>query len=631
MSSEEPTRLGKIWCDNAAMKKLLAVIAIALVAAAAIWIFSRVQLANQLATVPELLPSTTLVLAEMPNAKRVRERWHMSDLNQIWREPAVRSWLQKPLSHLNGKNENGQGLDQFLALGPTNLFVAMTSLEQNEPKFVGGFHFTESPERARAFVNQRTSSWWPKAKELKREIITYKQHKIEVVSLSRFVFASTDYDHWFFAANNVETLKAVFDRAARQNDRGEISLRDDKVFAAAQKHLPLELAGMIFFNPQPFVDKLLPLISMTGQSIPARQLEVLKSIHSVTASFGLEHGKMRETDFVAMPRAGLTKEIARPLLGAAGTDTLFYSASLMHWPGGIFSPASAFGGAFSTVLNQLSAAFSSHGVSIDDLPTAFGDEFETMANWSAETRFPALVGSMPVRDFDRARKIVEALVSIPIEGTEWTHEEKNGATVFTVQPFGSQLPLVPTISLSGSAIYLGTEPGAIENLQSRLAKPARELENSPRFRDAVALVPKGDCAFNYVDTQLIWERLDAALRPFLAIGATLYPALGKGVDLSKIPPAEVITKHLSPIVMSQRYDKEGYVTESVGPVTFRAATLGLGVAVGGSLVYLRQGLQDGGILSSTPNTPPISATPSASATSSSATPTLTPTPPSGSP
>src|SRR6185369_5631206 len=122
----------------------------------------------------------------------------------------------------------------------------------------------------------------------------------------RFIFASVAYDHWFFAANDLATLKSVLDRAARQNDRGETSLLDDKVFAAAQKHLPLELAGMIFFNPQPFVDKLLPLITMTGQSIPSRQLEILKSIHSVTAALGFDRGKMRETDFVAMSRAGLT-------------------------------------------------------------------------------------------------------------------------------------------------------------------------------------------------------------------------------------------------------------------------------------------------------------------------------------
>jgi hypothetical protein len=47
------------------------------------------------------------------------------------------------------------------------------------------------------------------------------------------------------------------------------------------------------------------------------------------------------------------------------------------------------------------------------------------------------------------------------------------------------------------------------------------------------------------------------------------------VDLAKIPDAQVIMKHLSPIVDSQRYDRDGYVAESIGPITFNDATIGL--------------------------------------------------------
>ncbi len=106
-------------------------------------------------------------------------------------------------------------------------------------------------------------------------------------------------------------------------------------------------------------------------------------------------------------------------------------------------------------------------------------------------------------------------------------------------------------------------------------------------------MPVGDSAFNYVDTRLFYERIDAAVRPLLLMGATLYPALGQSVDLSKLPPPEAIAKHLSPIVMSQRYEENGYVTESAGPVTFRLATIGLAGAVGGLFIHFREGLQAG--------------------------------------
>ena len=81
-----------------AMKKLLAVIVVALVTAATVWVIGRIQLANRLATVPELLPETTLALIEVPDFQRARTQWQRSDLCQIWHEPTVQAWLQKPLA-----------------------------------------------------------------------------------------------------------------------------------------------------------------------------------------------------------------------------------------------------------------------------------------------------------------------------------------------------------------------------------------------------------------------------------------------------------------------------------------------------------------------------------------------------
>ena len=121
------------------------------------------------------------------------------------------------------------------------------------------------------------------------------------------------------------------------------------------------------------------------------------------------------------------------------------------------------------------------------------------------------------------------------------------------------------------------------------AKPAESLQKTAAFKEAEARVGAAETAFNYIDTRLIFERTDAALRPLLLMSATFYPALGKKIDVSKIPPAEVIAKHLSPIVMSQRYIGDGYVTESVGPVTFTEATLGLGTAFAAGYIYYAHG------------------------------------------
>ena len=86
--------------------------------------------------------------------------------------------------------------------------------------------------------------------------------------------------------------------------------------------------------------------------------------------------------------------------------------------------------------------------------------------------------------------------------------------------------------------------------------------------------------FAYIDTQLLYSRLDASLRPMLLLAAAFMPAISSSVDLGKLPSPEAITKHLSPIVSSQRYERDGYVAESVGPITFNQLVLSLAILSG---------------------------------------------------
>lgn len=582
------------------MKKLLAVIVVALVAATTWWVIERVQLAKRLATVPELLPMTTLLLVEVPDFQRTRTQWHGSDLYQIWREPTVQAWLQGPLARLRKDHGGRQALEDFLRLGPRHGFVALTALENNEPKLIGGFHFDKSPEEARTFVEQRKSELLLKTEGAKRETTVYEQHQIETVSVSHFVFASVCDNHWFFVANDLAVLKALLDRVDRRGEKAAAALPANAAFADATKHLPNDYEAFLFVDPRPFVEKLIPLVAMTGQSLPMDQLHRLKLVRTVASTFGFDHGKMHETDFVAMPRMSAEEKLKRRLLGVAGANTFFYSAACIHWPESMLSRSAPVPLGLPAALQQLTAALKARGIAEDDLRAAFGEELEIVGDWPADSRWPVLQAMLPVRDPARARKIAEALTSVEIAGTPWTRSEKNGATFYSAQPFGGIVPLQLAIAVSDQMMFAGSDAAAIEAALTRTASPAGELEKSAIFRDASKQVPAGESAFSYVDTRLLFERADAALRPLLLMGAAFSPGLGKNVDPAKLPPPEAIAKHLSPIVMSQRYDKEGYVTESLGPVTFREATIGLVGTLGGLFLNLPERFKGGGLLPTGP-------------------------------
>jgi len=600
------------------MKKLVAVLVIALVAAAAVWVAMRIQMAKRIAVAAELLPQTTLLLVELPDLQRTRTRWYESDLHQIWREPSLQTWLQKPLAHLPGKGSGHKTMENFFQLGPTRGFLALTSIESNEPKLIGGFHFDQSPVKARKFVEQLEADILAKTADAKRETILYQQHEIETVSVSHFVFARVYDNQWLFASNDVATLKALLDRVDHRREKRDGSLQESEPFAAAAKHLPAEYAGMVFLDPRPFVEKLMPLVAMTGQSLPMNQLQRLKQVRSVAAVVGFDHGKMRETDFVAMPQVGgVEQKLKRPLLGTAGAATFLYSASRVHWSDNLLAPSAPAAVGLPALVRQFIAAMSDRGISLDELRAAFGEEFEIIGDWPADAQWPTLVAALAVNDAGRGRKIAEALTSVEIAGTGWTRSDKNGATLYSLRPFGGFVPVFPTIAVSETMMIAGSDTSAVETTLSRVAQPAGELEKSAVFRDAVGQVPPAESAFNYVDTRLFYERADAAARSLLLMSASLYPALAQTLDFSKWPAPETIAKHLSPIVMSQRYDHDGYVTESVGPVTFREATIGLAVAVGGLFVFLQDGLKNHGLLPSSPTSPAtVPVTPSASPSAS---------------
>ena len=106
-------------------------IVIALVVAAAVWVVMRIQLAKRVAAVPELLPQNDTRCSSRCRIFSGRGRsWHESDLYQIWREPSVQAWLTKPLARLPKGGGGRQTLEDFLRLGPTHGFLALTSLEK---------------------------------------------------------------------------------------------------------------------------------------------------------------------------------------------------------------------------------------------------------------------------------------------------------------------------------------------------------------------------------------------------------------------------------------------------------------------------------------------------------------------
>ncbi len=307
---------------------------------------------------------------------------------------------------------------------------------------------------------------------------------------------------------------------------------------------------------------------------------MIERIQSFSHAMVFDGGKIRDIGFAAMPRLAEHK-LERTTLTLATADTLLYCAFIVNmeqqfeWAQ---EPAGA--GSMAAPLQMISNALSSAGVTKEDWKTAFGDEISMMAAWPASAKLPNAVLTVAVRDSARAKKIAGAITS----SSGWQKSSRNNAEYYSAPSSGVLAAVNPTVAVSDRLLVLGLDPASVDRIVTH-APAGNGLNGSENFRAASKLVPEPQQMFAYVDLAALYSRLDATLRPILQMSAAFVPSLSERLDPNKLPPTEVITKHLSAVVASQSYIDGGYRSESAGPITMGQAAIAAGAAYVGAMIF----------------------------------------------
>ena len=558
------------------MKRVLLLVIIGAVAAFGGWYVWNLSQKTSSAYVSVLLPRETIFLAHMPDFNQTRDQWHHSDIYLLYREPAVQDFLRKPLANFSKRDPASQTLQEIEQLDPKNAFIALTSIDNNSPKVVGGFRFQGSVAEAERVVGKWRSKLLEKNPGAKREKLQYERHEIELVTATPFTLA-TAYDRpWFFAATDLTELKGLLDHADRRAKNPMEILDTDEAYRAAVSRRPSNYAVFFYLQPKTFAKRLAALRAAI-QSSAANQRTMLEQVRSISGVTRFENGKINDLLFLGMPKLEQDVALTRSSLTLGTKETFFYLSMLLNLGEKIetLNQAAGIGGMVQKILQS----FFNSGITSDDWKAAFGAELGSLADWPSSAHWPSLLLTLPVLDSAKAGKVVEAVARTD-QGATWTQTEKDGVRYFSMQSPGSLIAITPTIALSNRILIAGFNPASVEEAVKRSGGTASELADSPTYKGAERLLPAPTNFFSYVDTALLYSRLDAALRPMLLMAAAFMPAMTKSVDLGKLPSPEVITKHLSPIVSSQRYDRDGYVAESIGPVTLDQSVIGLAIFSG---------------------------------------------------
>lgn len=569
------------------MKRFLLLVIVAALTAMALWYGLRGRWQKtSTAAVAALLPRDTLLLAHLPDFNRARADWHKTDLYQLWREPALQDFLQKPLARIPSRGAAGQKLQEFEALGMQDAFAAVTSWENNEVRFAGGFRFKGSEEEAEKIVGQWRAGLLEDSPEARRETVAYQQRSIQTVTQEGRMLATVYANQWFFAANNLASLQAILDRADGRNKDSSTTLAAAESFAAASRHLPANYATMFYARLDRYLGRLIDSAPKEA-TLPASQAELLRKVKGLSGAMAFDDGKIRDALFVEMPKVAEMGDLTRSSLALGTKETFLYAAAFLHLPRarGWPDPQAAGGAIVPGFLHRFVAAFAANGITLEEWHAAFGPEIGLVGDWPAGRPLPALFATLPVKDPARANKIIVAMTAAGGETATWTQAEKEGVRYFSMQSVGQVFALAPTVGLSNQMLLVGADAASVEAGMKRGVAGTSELAATKVFQIAQSSLPPAKQAFAYVDSALLYHRLDATLRPMLLMGAAFMPGIAENVDLSRIPTADVITKHLSPIVISQYYQKDGYVTESLGPVSIYQGVLGVAALRGVGAVY----------------------------------------------
>jgi len=583
------------------MRKLQLLILAAAVAAGVIWwAFYRTHHTSSLG-VASLLPKDTLALVHLPDFNRSRADWHRTDLYQLWHEPAVQEFLAKPRATAAVPERVGQTVDEISSFEMKDAFFAVVSIESSAWKWDGGFRCAGDIEKAAKLVEEWRTRILAGQPDLKHQTIDYQGRQIHNDTAGIIQIWTVWAGPWFFFANNLDNLKVLLDRADGRVKDASTTLSSDETFLAASKHMPASYAAMIFGRVAQLVEKLTPASEQTESS---DNLALVRQIRSFCAATAFDGGRMHDTVFVGVPKMAEAGNLTRASLPIATKDTFLYAASVLdlrkEMKPGWQTPGLGWLSGLEEIINSLSA----NGITLEDWKNAFGTEISLIGTWVTNSQWPSIVAAMPVRDTAKANQIVTMITASNSGDLQWRHREKDGAHYYSSGSGAQLFSLSPTIGLSDRVLVVGPDSGSVE-AAIKHATGSSELAATRNFQNAERAVPTAQQSFVYVDPALIYARFDTSLRPLLAMGAAFLPALADTVDVGKLPPAEVVSRHLSPTVMSQSYRGDGYVAESIGSLPFYQTVVGA-VAAGVIATSFAHSAEHGSVPLSFPTPSPSS-------------------------
>lgn len=537
------------------MKKLL-IIALVVLVGSVLWVIRGMGVSDAAL----LLPAETVAVVSLPDLPRSIMRWPQTTLAKIGVEPQMKAFLEQPLKYLTKHQGGDEAAGILWSLKPGRIFAATTSVSSSDAAILVGFQYwggKPAHDAAVARLRQEISAGSP-APEVKHE--SYQGADIASSTHGPVTIYNASHGQWGFISNNLTTLKAALDRAAGRLKEG--SLAESAKYKQVISHLAKEPDLLVYVQPQAFLDALLSVGQAFGaQQIP-EQFEQARKVDAVGIATKLDGANLSDSIFVLRPNPPDAGKLSHNSIKLTTKNTTLFSDFVMD-------------------LNQVAQAaplLAGSGLPAEKLlkllPEAFGPEAVVSFTWAEGQFIPSGLAALAVKD---SAKASEALQEILALFPTTTTTDLGGLKYYSFPELGSPFA-TPTFTLDEGYLFAGIDAASIDTIR-QAAKAGETLESSPTFVPVKEAYRSANEVFIYVDSRAVFERAYTFVRQFAPWAAATTPGLNEVVDLSKLPDAETIAKHLSPIIYSQSRLSDGYLVESTGPITLiQVGLVGAGIS-----------------------------------------------------
>ncbi len=537
-----------------------------------------------------LVPPETVLLLELPDLHTSATRWKETALAKLWAEPEVQAFLERPRAALSATVSAAtaplaEHATRLREAGVQGGFVAVTSVEENQPRLVAGARFAGSRAAAEALIASARERAQKANPAGKTTLEPHGRFEVESFSHDGVTVAGAFAGPWYFVANDVPLLKATLDRLSAET--AVASLADAEPYKKSLAKLPTAPDLVFYAQPAFFIERLVAMAAISGQPLDPQAEAELRKLKAVAGAMKMEGAQMRDAYYFLQPGVEKPAMLSGSTLELTSTSTLFYLASGWNLPEKLPAHDPNTAAALENIgisipsLADLERRLTEAGIPMESVRNAFGPEFG-MLNTTGAAGEMQWLAALQVRDAEAARKTLETVL-----GGDWARQDQ-GATPVWSKPISlaGRLPLQPALGLTEGHLILGLSADAI---RAGVEKKEGTLADSPAWKQALQTVPKAETTLAYLDTKAVFEQTYGVWRGQAMMLVLFMPAVTQYVDLAKLPQTETIAKHLQPSILSGTYEGEGALFESTGTVTVYQGIIGLSGAAGAAIVPLTKG------------------------------------------